>query len=175
MDFRPDQVVARIRGAVEGALTAQSVLGIGGALVLILVVIALLPDRFTRGEGKTATAVSSGAAQALPAALPGLSPFTPAKPLQFSGRVTQVASIGNDVGWGQVHVWIDNGTGALQEISVAPQSYLNQIGCPSFSGIGFLFDAGRPNAELYAKSVLVGGRTCKLRDDEGLALWMTVQ
>ena len=180
MDFRPDQVVARIRGAVEGALTAQSVLGIGAALVLALVIIALLPDRFTRGGGKTGTAVSSGAAQALPAALPGLSPFTPAKPLQFSGRVTQVASIGNDVGWGQVHVWIDNGTGALQEISVAPQSYLNQIGCPSFdgariSGIGFLFDAGRPNAELYAKSVLVGGRTCKLRDDEGLALWMTVQ
>ena len=63
---------------------------------------------------------------------------------------------------------------------MAPQSYLNQIGCPSFdgariSGIGFVFDAGRPNAELYAKSVLVGGRTCKLRDDEGLALWMTVQ
>ena len=180
MDFRPEQVVARIREAVGAVLTAQSVLGIGAALVLVLIVIALLPDRFTSGGAKISAAVSSGSAQPLPAALPGLSPFTPAKPMQFSGRVTQVASIGNDVGWGQVHVWIDNGTGALQELSVAPQSYLNQIGCPSFdgariSGIGFLFDAGRPNAELYAKSVLVGGRTCKLRDDEGLALWMTVQ
>ena len=181
MDFRPEQMLARIRGAVGGLVSGQSVLAIGAVLVLVLVVTALLPDRFgaVRSGDKTGGA-AGGAAMSLPAALPGLSPFTPATPMQFGGRVTQVASIGNDVGWGQVHIWIDNGTGALQEISVAPQSYLSQIGCPSFdgariSGVGFQFDAARPNAELYAKSILVGGRTCKLRDDEGLALWMVVQ
>jgi hypothetical protein len=180
MDFRPEYVVSRIRQMVEGIVSPQRVLGLGAVLILGMVVAAMLPDRFT-GGGKVGGGVTAGGqALSLPAALPGLSPFTPATPLQFSGRVTQIASIGNDVGWGQVHIWIDNGTGVLQEISVAPQAYLTQIGCPSFdgarvSGVGFIFDPGRPNAELYAKSILVGGRTCKLRDDEGLALWMVVQ
>jgi hypothetical protein len=180
MEFRPEQVMARVRGMLGSAVTSQSVLAVGVVMLVIMVVSALIPDRFTDGGGSSPRAASGRPALTLPAALPGLTPFTPATPLQFNGRVTQVASIGNDVGWGQIHIWIDNGTGALQEISVAPQSYLNQIGCPSFdgtrvSGIGFQFDVARPNAELYAKFIMVGGRTCKLRDDEGLALWMAVQ
>ncbi len=179
MTFRPEALLERLRGTVAGLASGQAVLAVGGACLLVLVVTALLPDRVDTATGRGPAAGAGTTVGILPAALPGLSPFTPATPLQFGGRVTQVASFGNDVGWGQVHIWIDDGTGALREISVAPQSYLNQIGCPSFdgarvSGIGFQFDLARPTAELYAKTIVVGGRTCRLRDDEGLALWMNV-
>ena len=173
MDFEPKKLMDGV-GKAAGALSAQKILAVGAVLFLALLVAALLPSDPVADLSGATTAMP---ATAVPAALPGLSPFTPSKPLQFAGRVTQVASIGNDVGWGQIHIWIDDGTGVLRELSVAPQTYLAQIGCPPFdgtrvSGIGFNFDAGQPNAELYVKTITVGGQTCRLRDDEGLALWL---
>ncbi|MBF0393663.1 MAG: hypothetical protein HQL38_13375 [Alphaproteobacteria bacterium] len=153
---------------------SQAVLVGGAVLVAAVVVLALLPDR-------APTVISSDAASAMtatavPAALPGLTPFVPTAPIQFAGRVTRTVSVGDAAGWGQVHLWINDGTGSLLEISVAPQSYLRQIGCPTLdnarlTGTGFLFDPTRPGAEIYAKDVVVNGVTCRLRDDEGLALW----
>lgn len=178
MDFDPKQLMERL-GQSAGAVSGQKILAAGVVLLLALVVAALVPHDPTAEVPVAGIAPPSTAAPAaaVTAAMAGLSPFTPSPPLQFGGRVTEVASIGNEVGWGQIHIWIDDGTGTLQEISVAPQSYLEQIGCPPFngtrvSGIGFRFDAGQPTAELYAKTISVGGQTCKLRDDEGLALWL---
>lgn len=158
---------------------SQAVLALGGVFLTALVVDAVLP------YGDQAALPASGARAITAAApggmagggLPGTTPFIPSPPVEFGGRVTEVLTVGIEAGWGQVHIWINDGTGKLQEVSLAPQSYLQQIGCPSLanarvSGVGFRFDPNRPNSELYAKSIAVAGATCLLRDDEGLALWM---
>ncbi|CAA7622255.1 hypothetical protein [Magnetospirillum sp. UT-4] len=174
-------LLERLRGTFGRNASPQLILGIGAVALAVMVLVALVPDRFSMaGLSGGELAMGPGGAAAVPAALPGLTPFVPVPPLSFGGRVTQVASIGSEMGWGQVHVWLDNGTGLLLEVSVAPQSYLKQINCPPLdgariSGVGFRFDPNRPNAEVYAKSIMVGGKTCRLRDDEGLALWMAVQ
>ena len=174
----------KLRERVGLALGSQSVLLVGTFLLAGVVVAAIFSGTGRSGStGAVPAAVQAlarqGDPQAVAVAMPGLQPFVAAKPLQFAGRVTQVLSVGSDVGWGQVHIWINDGSGTLREISLAPQSYLDQIGCPAFdnvrvSGIGFLFDPGRPDAELYARDILVAGTTCRLRDDEGLALWMNL-
>ena len=177
---RLTRLLLKLRDRAGSALGSQSVRLLGAFLLVGVVVAAIFSDG---GAPPTVAAVSvqtlarQGDPQAVAVAMPGLRPFVAAKPLQFAGRVTQVLSVGGDVGWGQVHIWINDGSGTLREISLAPQSYLDQIGCPAFdnargSGIGYLFDPGRPNAELYARDILVAGTTCRLRDDEGLALWM---
>lgn len=165
----------RLRRLVSEKFSGQAILAIGGGLLLVVLVVAMLPDRIDSNGAMTAAADSQ--AGMVNVVLPGLTPFTPTTPIQFVGRVTQVASIGSNVGWGQVHIWIDDGTGMLREISVAPQSYLARIGCSiaegaRVSGTGFQFDMTKTNAELYAKMIIVGGQTCRLRDDEGLALWL---
>jgi hypothetical protein len=172
------QLGTRLRRGVSG----QGVLAVGGILLLALIVAAILLGPETGGtpriEPGTVQALGNmGSPQGVAVAMPGLTPFVPMRPLQFAGRVTQVVSIGADVGWGQLHIWINDGSGTLLEISLAPKIYLDQIGCPSFdnarvSGVGFIFDPARPNAELYAREIVVAGTTCRLRDDEGLALWM---
>ncbi len=109
------------------------------------------------------------------AALPGLVPFNRAKTQKFTGRVSQIVSRGTDIGWGQVHVWINDGGGALREISIAPEWFLTHLGCTvkkgmRVSGNAFRFNKS-PTAELYAKSVTVNGKLCRVRNDEGFALW----
>ena len=162
---------------------SQMVLALGGLFLIGVVVDALLPDHLK------APAIADPAAQMVAAAAPlngqgfasanlqGAVPFVPSQKIAFGGRVTEILTVGMEMGWGQVHIWINDGTGKLQEVSLAPQSYLQQIGCPALAnarieGVGFRFDPNRPNSELYAKSITVGGVICRLRDDEGLALWI---
>ena len=161
---------------IAGAVSGQGVLAVGVVLILTLVAAALVTGP-SDPVADTAAAAAQMPAAVMPAALPGLTPFTAATPLQFGGRITEVASIGNDMGWGQVHIWIDDGTGAVREISLAPQTYLARVGCVAetgrrINGTAFQFDAARPDAELYAKTITLGGQRCRLRDDEGLALWL---
>ncbi|MEG3620318.1 magnetosome protein MamS [Magnetovibrio sp. PR-2] len=106
----------------------------------------------------------------------GLVPFTRAKSVRFRGRVIRVISLGNDTGWGQMHVWLEDGSGQSQEISIAPDWYLIHMGCiikenARVDGSAFTFGKARPIAEYYAKTISVGGKTCRLRNDEGFALW----
>jgi hypothetical protein len=106
-----------------------------------------------------------------------LVPFARPTPERFSGRVVQVAALGADTGWGQVHVTIvDDFTGATQIISLAPTWFLQYLGCPvsqnaQVSGNAFRFDTAGPDVPVYARTVKVNGRPCQLRSDEGLALW----
>jgi hypothetical protein len=181
MNQRLGEMLSRFREILLPQTAGQAVLAVGGLFLIGVAVAALLPDRIERAGGIPAQtnqpAVGPGGAVGIGVVMPGLQPFKASPPLQFGGRVTQVVSIGSEFGWGQVHIWINDGTGTLREISLAPQSYLQQIGCPPLqgariSGTGFLFDPTRPGAELYAKFITVGGVTCRLRDDEGLALWL---
>lgn len=179
---------ARISGA--------SVLGAGAVFLVFLILLAVIPDRVGKvagvvrneldipaivnfgapgGEAPLGAGVAPGGA--LPVAMPGLIPFAPTKPQAFSGRVSQVATLGAEVGWGQLHIWINEASGNLREISLAPLWYLQKVGCVDFdqarvNGQAFQFDPSRANAELYAKTISVKGQTCRLRDDEGLALWV---
>ncbi|MEO5374207.1 MAG: hypothetical protein H7840_07995 [Alphaproteobacteria bacterium] len=121
-------------------------------------------------------AQGAGAAWGRNAAMPGLIPFTRAASQKFQGRVTSVVALGSDIGWGQVHIWVADGTNPLQEISLAPDWYLSYLGCAvteniRVEGVAFKFDQVQSNVELYAKTITVNGVLCGLRNDEGFALW----
>jgi hypothetical protein len=161
---------------------SQGILAAGGLFLIGMVVYAVIPY----GQNPM-TPVAANQARAVVAAAPapaqgvtglaGAQPFVPTPPVEFGGRVTEILTVGLEMGWGQVHIWINDGTGKLQEVSLAPQSYLQQIGCPPLtnmrvSGTGYRFDPNRPNSVLYAKTITVAGTVCRLRDDEGLALWI---
>ena len=109
-------------------------------------------------------------------AMTGLTPFTKAKSQRFQGRIDMVLVRGADVGWGQVHIWVRNGLDSPQQISLAPNWYLKYLGCPTaenmqVKGAAFDFDTIQPSDKLYAKTITVNGTTCRLRNDEGFALW----
>ena len=170
------RLLDRLMGEVRPHLTGQNVVAVGIAGFIGLMVVAMAGGGAGPALGPSAaTGVSN--AKGVNVAMAGLTPFVAVKPMAFAGRVTQVVAVGANTGWGQVHVWINDGSGTLRELSLAPQSYLAAIGCPAFdnarvSGVGFLFDPLRPGAELYPREIVVAGVTCRLRDDEGLALWM---
>ncbi len=189
--FEDEFLDSPIRPKVSGV----SVLAGFVVFLIFLILLALVPGQFgqfagvVRNELDIPAMVNFGASVgtpspppsttaggvAVPVVMPGLIPFSPTKPQPFGGRVTQVASLGADIGWGQMHIWINNGAN-LREISLAPLWYLQQVGCANLdnarvNGVGFQFDPSRLNAELYAKYVIIDGQKCLLRDDEGLALW----
>lgn len=172
--------------------TERWVMGAGGIVLLIVFAAALAPDSILMESKGSGSPMSGSQADALaqqgapPAggeqawgrktAIPGLIPFSQAKTERFGGTVVRTASMGQDTGWDQIHIWIDAGGGASREVSVAPQWFLQHLGCPikeksAIQGVGFRFDKVRPNAELYAKSIAVDGNSCRLRNDEGFALW----
>ena len=160
---------------------SQTVLALGGLFLIGVVIDALLPY-----NTNTDQVTPASSARMVTAAAPnvfglgnmqGTQAFVPSPPVSFGGRVTEVLTVGAEMGWGQVHIWINDGTGKSQEVSLAPESYLQQIGCPGLAnarveGVGFRFDPNRPSSELYAKNITVAGTICRLRDDEGLALWI---
>ena len=168
------------------------VMAVGGAVCLVVLGAAMMPDSFTRGvspDGPLSSALESapspiGAGDneetdkgwGRKSAMPGLIPFSQAKSQRFRGSVTRLAVRGENTGWSQVHIWVDNGSGTSREVSVAPKWYLEYLGCrvqdnSTVRGVGFKFDRVRPNAELYAKNITIEEKSCRLRNDEGFALW----
>lgn len=106
----------------------------------------------------------------------GLTPFTAAKTSRYEGAVQQIMIRGPDLDWNQVHIWIAEPAGAPREISLAPDWYLQYMGCMvnrdmRVTGLAFQFDRATADAVLYAKDIVVNGRKCQLRNDEGFALW----
>jgi len=108
----------------------------------------------------------------------GLVPFTAARTEVFSGTVLKVhkTSSGGQ-GWGQVHVWVSQRRGGVRELSLGPDWYLEYMGCTVaanmfIKGVGFDFGStGTVDSQLYAKDVTINGAKCRLRNDEGFALW----
>ncbi|MBF0560749.1 MAG: hypothetical protein HQL37_01785 [Alphaproteobacteria bacterium] len=133
------------------------------------------------GAGMPASpSTGTGAVQAAPwgrnAAMPGLIPFTRAASQRFQGTVVSTVTLGSEMGWGQVHIWVADGANVVQEISLAPDWYLSYLGCTvaeqaRVNGVAFKFDQVQANVELYAKTITINGVQCGLRNDEGFALW----
>ncbi len=106
----------------------------------------------------------------------GLVPFEAGTTRRYEGQVQQIMVRGADVDWSQVHVVVADPAGAAREISLAPDWYLLYLGCmvnpnTPVAGIAFQFDRVTSNPVLYAKDIVISGRKCQLRNDEGLALW----
>lgn len=174
---------------------------VGGFMVLFVVgvvVLALLPDSFWSSRqpewGQTAlTTVPTGVwpaamiatpgeptilpvagARTVPAQ-PGLMPFEQAPKVKFNGRIQQITELQQRDG--QIHIWVhDTTSGKEQQISVAPSWFLEYMGCMlthdlTVSGLGFRFDNQGPDPLIYAQKIVVNGRNCRLRNDEGFALW----
>lgn len=105
---------------------------------------------------------------------PGQKDFERARTVRFSGTVQQVSEIQQHDG--QIHIWIHDARGREQLISVGPIWFLKYIGCSinhdiPISGVGFRFDKFGDDPMIYAKKIMVNGKKCRLRNDEGFALW----
>ncbi len=179
------------------------IIAAGLAFAVMVLVAALLPEKTLDSSVKMTgefidrgTAVVMGAGQEGPVPAPlaqspqqqqagrqnttsmtGMVPFTRAKTTRFDGKVIRLIHLGNNSGWGQLRVWVDDGKGPAREVSVAPDWYLMHLGCTiakndRVKGVAFTFGKVTPDSELYAKNITIaGGRTCDLRNDEGFALW----
>jgi hypothetical protein len=148
----------------------------GMIFAVLVFVAAVLPEDYQdAGTAVSSEAVAQTAAKAAPTR--GLVPFSRAKTNRFQGKVVRVVSLGSSTGWGQLHIWVDEGNGGpAREISVAPDWYLMHLGCTikentRVDGTAFSFGKARPDPELYAKKISIGGKACDLRNDEGFALW----
>ena len=116
------------------------------------------------------------AARAQSVAMPGMMPFEVAPVRPFRGDVRQVIDRRDPTKWGQVHVVLDDVSGKVREVSLAPRWYLHYLGCSVSNnmrlwGTAFDFDGRSAEPLLYAKDVTVQGSRCRLRNDEGFALW----
>ncbi|KAF0191439.1 MAG: hypothetical protein FD165_1773 [Gammaproteobacteria bacterium] len=106
----------------------------------------------------------------------GLIPFEAGTTRRYEGQVQQITVRGADLDWSQVHILVADPAGAAREISLAPDWYLLYMGCmvsqnTRVAGLAFQFDRVTSNPVLYAKDIVISGRKCQLRNDEGLALW----
>ncbi|GAB6051950.1 hypothetical protein JCM17960_07700 [Magnetospira thiophila] len=109
----------------------------------------------------------------------GLVPFKAANTVRYQGRVERImhrgaaGTPGN--GWGQMHIWVADGVNPVQEVSVAPDWWAIHLGCnvqqgDFVKGIAFQFDQ-RQETFIYAKTLVLNGRLCQMRNDEGFAIW----
>ncbi|CCQ73002.1 hypothetical protein [Magnetospira sp. QH-2] len=119
--------------------------------------------------------------QAQPPKMAGLVPFRAAKTVRYQGRVERVVHRGAagtpGAGWGQMHIWVADGVNPVQEVSVAPDWWVVHLGCnvqkgSYVRGVAFQFDQRqRPESFIYAKTLVLNGKLCQMRNDEGFAIW----
>jgi hypothetical protein len=107
-------------------------------------------------------------------AKPGLTPFSQAPMVRFSGTIQQITELQRQDG--QIHIWVNNPNGREQHISIAPSWYLTYMDCTPLhdmqvSGTGFQFDKNQGPSLIYAKKIKIKNRPCQIRNDEGFALW----
>ncbi|CAK0756026.1 putative Magnetosome protein MamS [Gammaproteobacteria bacterium] len=103
----------------------------------------------------------------------GVMSLRQAPQVNFKGSVQQMTE--QPQSDGQLHVWLNTASGQEQRVSVAPGWFLQFLGCPlqhdiMISGSGFVFKEVNSNL-VYAKKIVVNGKACQLRNDEGFALW----
>ncbi|MDQ6993810.1 MAG: hypothetical protein Q9M31_10065 [Mariprofundus sp.] len=108
----------------------------------------------------------------------GMVPFHTAATERFDGNIQKVFIRGAGTEWAQMHIWVVSGMfSASTEISLAPQWYLEHLGCSVsegsvIHGSAFNFFQTRPELTfLYGKTITINGVSCELRNAEGLALW----
>lgn len=152
----------------------------------VLAVVALTPDRPANQVGvkNIATVNPAGALPVSPpGALPvpqaqpvvGMRPFVPPALVNFSGTIDNLVNMDPN-GWGQIHIFVNNGDVSIQEVSLAPEWYLKFQGCEvrigqMVTGEAFDLDPMNPDTLLYAKNLATNGALCRLRTNNGLAIW----
>ena len=168
---------------------------VGGVLFLMgLVVVALLfPGLFVSSQTVTqpmpptqiGSQVVTGTLRMIPIATVQPTPriggngsgtlsLQRATQVNFQGSVQQITE--QPQSDGQLHIWINSSGGTEQRVSIAPGWFLQYLGCPlqhniTVSGSGFIFQQAISNDLIYAKKIVMNGKTCHLRNDEGFALW----
>ncbi|CAK0757461.1 putative Magnetosome protein MamS [Gammaproteobacteria bacterium] len=103
----------------------------------------------------------------------GLTSLQKRPQVNFQGVVQQITE--QPQSDGQLHVWLKS-SGVDQRVSVGPGWFLQYLGCPlqhdiTVSGSGFIFQQEVGSNLIYAKKIVLNGKTCQLRNDEGFALW----
>jgi hypothetical protein len=104
----------------------------------------------------------------------GMTSLQRAPQIKFQGTIQQITE--QPQSDGQLHIWITSPDGTERRISIAPGWFLQYLGCVlqhdiTVSGSGFVFQQEIGNGLVYARKILVNGKTCQLRNDEGFALW----
>ena len=128
----------------------------------------------TQSPAKSGASMFKVAVKRTVKAQPGIMNFEQAPRVRFSGVVQQVSEFQKRDG--QIHVLIHDASGKEKEISIAPSWFLKYIRCEighdtQVKGVGFSFDKTRPDPMIYARKIRVNGKVCRLRNDEGFALW----
>jgi hypothetical protein len=151
--------------------------------MVVLAVIAVTPAERPVAAGKGSSALvdtatgmvtaQNGMAQGQNVAQ--LQPVQQLTTYPYSGVVDQFVNR-DPKGWGQVHILVNDGAGLIQDVSLGPEWYLSFQGCVirrglHVEGVGFHFDGVTQGGRLYAKNVIVNGVRCRLRTDQGLAIW----
>ena len=95
---------------------------------------------------------------------------------RFQGTVLRVSGTGSQTVWGDVYVLIDDGINAPGWIDLAPRLFLQSGGCyprPSMfvKGTAYRDPNGGTSSLGYAKSIVVNGEFCALRDSHLNGLW----
>ncbi len=98
---------------------------------------------------------------------------------RFQGTVVKVAGTGSRSLWGDVYVLLDDGINAPGWIDLAPRLFLQSGGCLVRSGMfvkgtAYHDPAGGDGRLGYAKSIMVNGEFCALRDSHLNGLWEEV-
>jgi hypothetical protein len=169
--------VALIPDALWEGEMVRPAAGVGMAMAPSLAMQAERTAQAGRGQpAGSPPGWSAPAARAQPVVMPGMTPFEVAPVKPFRGDVQQVIERGDPAQWGQVHILLNDVSGKVTEISLAPRWYLHYLGCSvttdvRLRGSAFDFDGRAPNPVLYAKDVTLQGTKCRLRNDEGFALW----
>lgn len=95
---------------------------------------------------------------------------------RFQGRIQRIAGTGSTSVWGDVFVLVDDGINAPGWLDLAPRLFLQAGGChirPGMfvKGTAYRDPAGGAAALGYAKSIMVNGELCALRDTHLNGLW----
>ncbi|MBF0621331.1 MAG: hypothetical protein HQL54_05340 [Magnetococcales bacterium] len=104
----------------------------------------------------------------------GIVPLTRLPQVSFSGAIQQISEIAERDG--QIHVWVKGPAEEDFHISLAPGWFLEYTGCTlahdiQVRGAGFQLDKKTPSSLIYAKKIVINGKPCLLRNDEGFAFW----
>ncbi len=95
---------------------------------------------------------------------------------RFQGNVKRVSGTGSQTVWGDVYILVDDGINDPSWIDLAPRLFLQSGGCyvrPGMfvKGTAYRDPNGGPGSLGYAKSIMVNGELCALRDSHLNGLW----
>lgn len=133
-----------------------------------------MPPYVGQPMGRAMMQNAAAAQQGAGSVSPGLRAFERAPTVKFNGIVQQVSEMQQHDG--QIHIWVDNAQGVETRVSIGPDWFLKYTGCKiahdiTISGVGFMFERAGKDPLVYARKIRIDNKVCRLRNDEGFALW----